>query len=105
MSNHYDENNFWAKVTRWGRRAGRGMMLEVLAMWHAMQDPNTPTWARAVIAGALGYFILPLDALPDPIFIDDAAVVAQALCIVRLYVHDAHFAAARVRVDRLFGSA
>ena len=74
-------------------------------MWYAMQDPNAFMWARAVIAGALGYFILPLDALADPIFIDDAAVVAQALVIVRLYVHEAHFTAARARVDRLFGPA
>ena len=105
MSKHYNEIKFWGKVTRWGRRAGRGMMLEVFAMWYAMQDPSTPLWARAVIAGALGYFIMPLDALPDPIFIDDAAVVAQALVIVRLYVHETHFDAVRARVDRLFGPA
>ena len=100
---HYSDTSFWMKVGRWASTAGKTLLTESIAMWYAMQDEDTPMWAKAVIAGALGYFILPVDLLPDPIFVDDAAVVAQAFMVVRMYVKDEHQLSARAKVGELLG--
>ncbi|MGJ3196969.1 DUF1232 domain-containing protein [Peribacillus castrilensis] len=34
-------------------------------MFYTLQKPTTPAWAKTVIVGALGYFILPIDLIPD----------------------------------------
>jgi uncharacterized membrane protein YkvA (DUF1232 family) len=69
-----------------------------LAMYYAMLDPDVPAWAKATIAAALVYFIVPLDAIPDWIiplgYADDGAVVMGALKSVAIYVDDTHYAKA-----------
>ncbi len=101
---HFSNEGFWRKVGRWAKRAGRTLLIESISMWYAMQDEDTPLWAKGVIAGALGYFIMPLDLLPDPIFVDDGVVVAQAFVVVRMYVKDEHKVAARAKVGELLGA-
>lgn len=59
---------------------------DLLAAWICARDPATPRRVRLTLLAALGYFVLPIDALPDimPIlgFTDDAAVIAAALAAV-----------------------
>ncbi|CAN5341030.1 YkvA family protein [soil metagenome] len=59
---------------------------DLLAAWFCARDPATPRRVRLTLLAALGYFVLPIDALPDimPIlgFTDDAAVIAAALAAV-----------------------
>jgi uncharacterized membrane protein YkvA (DUF1232 family) len=59
---------------------------DLLAAWFCARDPATPRRVRMTLLAALGYFVLPVDALPDimPIlgFTDDAAVIAAALAAV-----------------------
>src|SRR5690554_1492812 len=46
-------------------RAGYGLLERALWLHLAAQRPETPAWARSVIYGALGYLVLPADAVPD----------------------------------------
>ncbi|WP_248308670.1 YkvA family protein [Bosea sp. 124] len=59
---------------------------DLLAAWICARDPATPRRVRLTLLAALGYFVLPIDAIPDimPIlgFTDDAAVIAAALAAV-----------------------
>ena len=59
---------------------------DLLAAWFCARDPATPRRVRLTLLAALGYFVLPVDAIPDimPIlgFTDDAAVIAAALAAV-----------------------
>ncbi len=59
---------------------------DVLAAWICARDPATPRRVRLTLLAAVGYFVLPIDAIPDimPIigFTDDAAVIAAALAAV-----------------------
>jgi uncharacterized membrane protein YkvA (DUF1232 family) len=59
---------------------------DLLAAWICARDPATPRRVRLTLLAALGYFVLPLDALPDVMpllgFTDDAAVIAAALAAV-----------------------
>lgn len=63
--------------------ASRPLLLSALKLFHAWKHPATPRWAKAVIVGALGYLILPLDLIPDAIpalgLTDDLGVLLGAL--------------------------
>jgi uncharacterized membrane protein YkvA (DUF1232 family) len=72
---------------------------EVTAMYFCMLDPKTPLWVKGIVAAALAYFILPLDAIPDlmPLvgFSDDASVLAAAFAAISAYVTGEHREKAR----------
>jgi uncharacterized membrane protein YkvA (DUF1232 family) len=59
---------------------------DALAAWYCTRDPATPRRVRLTLLAALGYLVLPVDAIPDllPIigFTDDAAVIAAAIAAV-----------------------
>lgn len=80
---------------------------DVVAAYYCALDPNTPTRARAILFGALAYFVLPTDALPDFIafvgFSDDMAVLTMAIATVRGYMTEAHRAAARKALAQMRG--
>lgn len=67
---------------------------DALAAFYAATDPATPFRAKAVLMGALAYFIMPVDALPDFIallgYTDDATVLLLALRTVRDHLTPAH---------------
>lgn len=72
---------------------------EVVAGYYAAIDRSTPTRVRAILFGALAYFVMPVDALPDFIagfgFTDDASVLLGALAAVRAHIKPVHRDAAR----------
>ncbi|MBQ3207242.1 MAG: DUF1232 domain-containing protein [Bacteroidales bacterium] len=84
---HYDEAGLWKKIGAVAKRAGSKVIYPVLLLYYVLQDKNTPLKHKAVIVGALGYFILPLDLIPDLVpllgFSDDlAALVACVKAII-----------------------
>lgn len=96
MSNDYDNfdhDGFWAKVRRLA--GSLPMVRDVAAAYFAMVDDDTPVWAKVVLAGALAYFVLPVDAIPDVLFpvgyTDDAGVVAGAIAAASTYVLPRHY--------------
>lgn len=72
---------------------------DLVAAYYCALDPETPGKAKAVMLGALAYFIMPLDTIPDFLavvgFSDDIAVLTLAIATVRSNMTDAHRAAAR----------
>ncbi|MBN1673427.1 MAG: DUF1232 domain-containing protein [Kiritimatiellae bacterium] len=95
----YDDRRFWAKVRAFAVAAGRTVIEKALTLYFCLKDPNTPGWAKAVIVGALGYFILPADAICDLIpglgFTDDLGVLLTALATIATYVKPGHRVRAR----------
>lgn len=79
------------------RRAVRQLPFarDVVAGFYCAMDPNTPRRVRAILLGALAYFILPFDAVPDILalvgFSDDIAVLAAALAAVRGHMKSEHY--------------
>ncbi len=71
------------------------MAREVVALYFCMLDPTTPLWVKGVVSGALAYFILPLDAIPDilPVFglSDDVTILTAAITAVAAYVTAEHY--------------
>jgi uncharacterized membrane protein YkvA (DUF1232 family) len=79
----------------------------VLTLYYCMLDKETPPWAKAVIVGALGYFIMPLDAISDYIFpvgyADDLGALTVALGMVAVHVKSEHRERAKQELKELFG--
>lgn len=98
-----DEEKLWRKLRR---LAGRLPFAEdLVAAWYCAIDRNTPTSARMIIWGAVAYFILPCDAIPDVVaglgFTDDGTVLAAAIAMVGQHLQPEHRRRARARLDRL----
>ena len=95
--------DFWAKA---GRVAARLPFAEdLLAAYYCAFDHTTPLQVKAVLVGALAYFVLPIDFLPDllPIigFTDDAAVLFAAVRLVAGNIRPEHRGAARTALERM----
>jgi uncharacterized membrane protein YkvA (DUF1232 family) len=79
---------FWRKARRVAARLP--FSEDLLAAYYCAFDRATPVQVKAALVGALAYFVLPLDAVPDVLpvvgFTDDAAVLLTALRIVAGHV-------------------
>ena len=104
---HYSDDSFWAKLRDYALVIGRKGAEVALVLYHCMRDPETPARARTVIAGALGYLIFPLDAIPDFLpgvgFSDDLGALALAIAIVAAHIKDQHKLDAKEKLARWFG--
>ncbi|HEY7228777.1 MAG TPA: YkvA family protein [Pseudolabrys sp.] len=77
---------------------------ELLTAYYCAFDQKTPTSVKATLLGALAYFVMPVDAIPDflPVlgFTDDAAFLAAAIKLVTDHIRPEHRdAAQRVLAD------
>ena len=94
---------FWPKLRRTASRIPFADQL--LSVWYAARDPATPTAAKGIMVGALAYFVLPFDAIPDVFagigFTDDAAVIAALLATLGSHVKRRHKDLARDALKRL----
>lgn len=61
----YSEEAFWVKIKKIATKAGAKLIYYALVLYYTLMNPSTPMKYKAVIAGALGYLILPLDLFPD----------------------------------------
>ena len=61
----YSDESFWDKVKNFAKKAGCEVIGKVVLLYNVAKDPDTPMTAKGLIYGALGYFIMPLDAVPD----------------------------------------
>ena len=103
----YEPESLWRKLTRQARRAGREVVGYALQLHYAAHKPTTPTWARRTAYGALAYFILPLDAVPDFIagigYTDDLGALTLALTTLAAHIDDDVRADADAQLGRWFG--
>jgi uncharacterized membrane protein YkvA (DUF1232 family) len=94
---------FWPKIRRTAAKipfAG-----QVVSVWFAARDPETPMAAKGIMLGALAYFVLPFDAIPDIFagigFTDDAAVIAALLATLGANIKRRHRDQAEAALERL----
>lgn len=102
----YSGERFWEKLRLYARTAGRDVIEKGLWLYYAAQRPETPVWAKAVIYGALGYFILPMDSIPDltPVvgYSDDLGAVVLAVAVVASYINDEVKTSAKEKLQHWF---
>jgi uncharacterized membrane protein YkvA (DUF1232 family) len=93
---------FWSKVKRVA--AELPFVEDLLTAYYCAFDRETPREVQAVLVGALAYFVLPFDIIPDMLpvlgYTDDAAVLAAAIRLVAKHIQPQHREAARRALAR-----
>ena len=94
---------FWIKLKRVA--AQLPFAEDLLAAYYCAFDKQTPRHVQAALLGAIAYFILPFDFIPDMLpvlgFTDDAAVLATAIRLVASHITPEHRDAARAALKRI----
>lgn len=107
FENEFSDSGFWDKVKKYARSAGESVLEPALKLYYAAQDPETPVWAKTTIYGALGYFISPIDAIPDitPLvgYSDDLGVLVAATAAVAAHITEKHKGKAKETLKQWFG--
>ena len=102
----YSEDSFWDKVKNYAKSAGEIVLENALKLYYCAKDPDTPAWAKTVVLGALGYFISPIDAIPDVVpavgFSDDLGVLIAAVATVATNIKDEHVKQAKETLKKWF---
>jgi uncharacterized membrane protein YkvA (DUF1232 family) len=95
--------DFWTKAKR--VVAGLPFAEDLLAAHYCAFDQATPLPVKAALVGALAYFVLPFDIVPDMLplvgFTDDAAVLLTAVRMVAGHMRPEHRDAARAALERM----
>ena len=97
------KHGFWPKLARTAARIPFAKQL--LSVYYAGRDPETPMAAKGIMLGALAYFVMPVDAIPDIFagigFTDDAAVIAAVLATLGAHLKPRHHDQAAQALKRL----
>ena len=106
---NYSDQAFWDKLKKMASKAGAKVIYYALVLFYTLTDPATPAKYKAVIAGALGYFILPFDILPDFLpfagLADDWAALIAAVSYVFTAITRQNKDKAREKLHSLFPNA
>jgi len=93
---------FWLKLKQVAAKLP--FLEDLLAAYYCAFDKQTPRHVQAALLGAIAYFILPFDFIPDMLpvlgYTDDAAVLATAIRLVASHITDDHREAARAALKR-----
>ena len=97
-----------SKIKETAKKAGLKAIYMALLLYYALESPTISTMDKAIIYGALGYFICPIDIIPDILpFIgltDDIAVLAWAFSRVKHNVTDMTREKAKTKLKIWFGN-
>ena len=104
---HYNDSSFLDKVTKYGKLIGITALYKAVQLWFVLQKPDVPAGTKAVIMGALGYLIAPLDFLPDllPVlgYTDDLVAITFALIKVQGYIDEEVERKSKKLLTKIFG--
>ena len=101
------ERDFWQKLKATCRKIP--FIDDLTAVYYCAMDPATPLQVKAILFGALAYFVVPFDIVPDFVavfgFGDDAAVLYAAVRAVLPHIKPAHRTQAKDALDKLLQSS
>jgi uncharacterized membrane protein YkvA (DUF1232 family) len=108
-SAYYSEASLWDKILKYGRHAGISVIYAGLLLYYLLQKEGLPIQVKVAILGALGYFIMPADVLPDIFmglgYTDDLTVLMMVLTYSSKYIDQGIKAKARAKIRELFGES
>lgn len=100
-----DEKTFFCKMKNSVKKAGEEIAVMGIKSWLAMADSNTSVRHKAILGGALAYFVLPTDMVPDVLagvgFTDDMAALTLAANSVGNAITDEHEEQAREKLSSM----
>jgi uncharacterized membrane protein YkvA (DUF1232 family) len=106
---NYSETSFWNKIRKYGKIAGSKVVYQALLLYYAATKSTTPLEVKLFIFGALGYFILPVDVLPDVIiglgYTDDVAVTLGVIKACHSHIDEECKMKASSKIREIFGDS
>lgn len=106
-SKYFSEKSLWDKLKKFGKAAGSKVVYAVLLLYYTFKDKSVGIKTKLSIAAALGYFILPTDAIVDltPLigFSDDLGVLLFTLSAVAESITPETKTKAREKIREWFG--
>ena len=104
---NYSESSFWDKIKKFARKAGIKLIYLALLLFYTLQSGNLSLTDKAIIYGALGYFILPIDLIPDWIPViglsDDFGTLMYAYKRIKANITDETREKAKIKLHEIFG--
>lgn len=104
---HYSDDGLWDKMKSVFKKAGIKVIYLALVLYYTVNAESTPTAKKGIIYGALGYFILPIDLIPDAIpiagFSDDLAALVACVAAVSMCITPEIKAQAETKLKEWFG--
>ena len=105
---NYSESSFWDKIKKFARKAGIKLIYLALLLFYTLQSGNLSLADKAIIYGALGYFILPIDLIPDWIPViglsDDFGTLMYAYKRIKENITDEIREKAEIKLMEIFGN-
>ena len=105
---YYNEGAFWSKMKNITKKAGLKLIYIALLLYYTLSSYTISTMDRTIIIGALGYFIFPLDIIPDYIpffgYTDDLTILLYAYRRVKANINDNIRNNAKNKLSSFFGS-
>ncbi len=105
--NEYSESAFWSKIKKAAKKAGLGAVYVAMILYYELRDPAVGSKEKAILLGALGYFILPIDLVPDffPMagYVDDVAALLAAYSYIKGHLSDSVKQQAQDKMREWFG--
>ena len=103
--NSYSQPALWKHIATYAKKAGKQLVMDVLLLYYAMKLGKASPKDIAIILGALGYFISPIDIIPDVLtggFTDDMSVIMAAIKLVEACNDPEVVRAAKTKINQWF---
>ncbi len=104
---NYSDSKLMDKIMDVAKKAGIKVIYCALLAYEVVKSPDVPTAQKAIVIGALGYFILPVDLVPDFIpvvgYADDLAAIIAAIRTVYIHITPEMKANAERQLVKWFG--
>jgi len=108
FTKYYSPSSFREKLKMYGGKAGLKVVYPALLLYYMLNDPDISLKNKLYLAGALGYFIFPADAIPDfaPLigFTDDISVLFLTLSLLKENITDKHREQASEKLKEWFNN-
>ncbi|MCD7975549.1 MAG: DUF1232 domain-containing protein [Phascolarctobacterium sp.] len=105
----YSESGLKSKIVKYGKIAGATVVYKAVQLFYVLQKPGVPARTKAVIIGALGYLIAPIDFMPDLTLVigytDDAVALTFALVQAKGYIDDGVMEKSKKFLVKIFGKS
>lgn len=105
-ANEFSPSALMGKIGQVAIKAGRNTVYSALSLFYGMNNKNMSATDKLLIAAALGYFILPIDAIPDILpggLVDDGGVIALAARSVWKNINDVAREKSKEQLHKWFG--
>lgn len=107
FGSNYNPTKLFDKISNVAKKAGIKTVYAALLLYYALMDGEVPLKDKAIVIGALGYFILPIDAIPDILgplgYSDDLGALILALKTIWNNISPNTHRQARERLESWFG--